>query len=58
MIHYLFFKVSVVIPTKEKLPEYVESGPSAKHGYYVVKNLPVVEFISQDFIKNFVNKGK
>jgi hypothetical protein len=49
--------VSVVIPTKEKLPKYIESGPSVEHGYYVVKNLPVVEFISQDFIKNFVIKG-
>ena len=48
----------VVIPTKEKLPQNIEAGPSGKHGYYVVKKLPVVEFVSQDFIKNFVKQGK
>ncbi|XP_006864175.1 PREDICTED: ribonuclease P protein subunit p40 isoform X2 [Chrysochloris asiatica] len=56
--HYHNYRVSFLIPecgilSKELKSLVMETGP-----YYSVKNLPLHEFISQEFINTFVKKGK
>ncbi|XP_006864176.1 PREDICTED: ribonuclease P protein subunit p40 isoform X3 [Chrysochloris asiatica] len=55
--HYHNYRVSFLIPecgilSKELKSLVMETGP-----YYSVKNLPLHEFISQEFINTFVKKG-
>ncbi|KAL2791286.1 ribonuclease P protein subunit p40 isoform b [Daubentonia madagascariensis] len=56
--HYHNYRVSFLIPecgilSKELKNLVMETGP-----YYFVKNLPLHELISQEFINTFVKKGK
>lgn len=57
-LYYTFQQVSFLIPecgilSKELKNLVTETGP-----YYFVKNLPIYELITHEFINTFVKKGK
>uniref|UniRef100_A0A5F9CKY4 Ribonuclease P/MRP subunit p40 n=1 Tax=Oryctolagus cuniculus TaxID=9986 RepID=A0A5F9CKY4_RABIT len=56
--HYYNYKVSFLIPECALLPKELKSLVTELGPYYLVKNLPLHEFITPEFINTFVKKGK
>ncbi|XP_053323563.1 ribonuclease P protein subunit p40 isoform X2 [Spea bombifrons] len=55
--HYFNCSASVLLPECGSLPEQIKNTIESFGNYYVVKNLPLYEFITQDFINKFIKKG-
>ncbi|CAB1317926.1 unnamed protein product [Coregonus sp. 'balchen'] len=55
--HYFNHKVSVVIPECGALPSRLASVINNFSKYFLVKNLPVYEFLDKDFLENVVWNG-
>ncbi|KAM4705825.1 ribonuclease P protein subunit p40 [Rhinophrynus dorsalis] len=55
--HYYNCSVSVLLPECGPLPEHIKNTIDNFGKYYLVKNLPVYEFITPAFINRFVKKG-
>ncbi|XP_004598676.2 ribonuclease P protein subunit p40 isoform X1 [Ochotona princeps] len=55
--HYYNYRVSFLIPECALLPQELKSLVTEFGPYYLVKNLPVHELISPEFINTFVKKG-
>uniref|UniRef100_A0A5F9DDB5 Ribonuclease P/MRP subunit p40 n=1 Tax=Oryctolagus cuniculus TaxID=9986 RepID=A0A5F9DDB5_RABIT len=55
--HYYNYKVSFLIPECALLPKELKSLVTELGPYYLVKNLPLHEFITPEFINTFVKKG-
>uniref|UniRef100_A0A8C0XI19 Uncharacterized protein n=1 Tax=Castor canadensis TaxID=51338 RepID=A0A8C0XI19_CASCN len=56
--HYHNYRVSFFIPECGVLPKELKSLVMETGPYYFVKNLPLHELITQEFINTFVKKGK
>ncbi|KAG8442438.1 hypothetical protein GDO86_011282 [Hymenochirus boettgeri] len=55
--HYYNCSVSVLLPECGCLPESIKNAVDNFGKYYLVKNLPVHEFVREKFINSFVKKG-
>ncbi|XP_068090714.1 ribonuclease P protein subunit p40 isoform X2 [Hyperolius riggenbachi] len=56
--HYYNCAVSFLLPECGHLPEKLKSAVDGFGNYYLVKNLPLHEFIKKKFRDTFVSKGK
>ncbi|KAG8571641.1 hypothetical protein GDO81_011730 [Engystomops pustulosus] len=55
--HYYNYCVSICLPECRLLPEKVKNIIDDFGSYYLVKNLPVNEFLTQEFNDRFLKKG-
>ncbi|KAM8967503.1 ribonuclease P protein subunit p40 [Pelodytes ibericus] len=55
--HYFNCSVSVLLPQCGPLPERIKNTIESFGNYYVVRNLPVHEFVKPEFLNTFVKKG-
>lgn len=55
--HYFNYCVSIVLPECALLPEKIKNLIDGMGNYYLVKNLPLHEFLTQEFIDGFIKKG-
>ncbi|XP_059488594.1 ribonuclease P protein subunit p40-like [Neocloeon triangulifer] len=55
--HYFNHSVSLILPSDCKLPISLSNGPGKESEYYKIRDLPVLELISPNFIRNFVKQG-
>uniref|UniRef100_F6U311 Ribonuclease P/MRP 40kDa subunit n=1 Tax=Xenopus tropicalis TaxID=8364 RepID=F6U311_XENTR len=56
--HYYNCSVSLLLPECASLPEHIKRTVDNFGRYYLVRNLPLHEFVKEDFINTFVKKGK
>ncbi|XP_075069113.1 ribonuclease P protein subunit p40 [Mixophyes fleayi] len=55
--HYYNYSVSILLPECGRLPEKLKNMIDGLGNYYLVKNLPLHEFTTEEFNNKFLKKG-
>lgn len=57
LLFLLMLQIAVVLPNISKVPDELLGILSSDCDYYKIVNVPINEFVTKNFLKNFIEKG-